>query len=181
MSRTYGLGWEVAWLLRFSPAADARAHPGGQSATGARVSVFERVQMNRATAATLAVVVTALSGAEPLLAQGAEPDESPSLERVLKLLRQPEGSVLVPLARPRELMATHPASSRLQAGVLHQRADPSRRGGNATMIVFYSLFFGGIAMAVDGLADDPNSKTKVLGGLAMVGGAFVVSCATGRC
>ena len=49
------------------------------------------------------------------------------------------------------------------------------------MIVFYSLFFGGIAMTIDGLTDDPNSKRKVLGGLALVGGAFAVSCATGAC
>ena len=49
------------------------------------------------------------------------------------------------------------------------------------MIVFYSLFFGGIAIAIDGIADDPNSKGKVLGGLAMIGGAFAVSCATGSC
>ena len=136
--------------------------------------------MNRATAATLAIVI-ALSGAGPLLAQGAGPNDSPSLERVLKLLQQPESSVFVPLARPRELTATHPGFSRRHAAVLRQHADPPRRGGNATMIVFYSLFFGGIAMAVDGLADDPNSKGKVLGGLAMVGGAFAVSCATGRC
>ena len=136
--------------------------------------------MNRATAATLAIVIS-LSGAGPLLAQGAERNDSPSLERVLKLLQQRESSVLVPLARPREVTVAHPDFSRLQAGALHQRAEPPRRGGNATMIVFYSLFFGGIAMAVDGLADDPNSKGKVLGGLAMVGGAFAVSCATGRC
>ncbi len=136
--------------------------------------------MKRATAATLAVVIS-LSGAGPLLAEGAERSDSPSLERVLKLLQQPESSGLVPLARPRALTATHPDASLLQAGSLHQHADPPRRGGNATMIVFYSLFFGGIAMAVDGLADDPNSKGKVLGGLALVGGAFAVSCATGRC
>ncbi|MCY4076570.1 MAG: hypothetical protein OXH04_14195 [Acidobacteria bacterium] len=49
------------------------------------------------------------------------------------------------------------------------------------MIAFYSLFFGGIAMTVDGFADDPNSKRKVLGGLALIGGAFAVSCATGAC
>ena len=49
------------------------------------------------------------------------------------------------------------------------------------MIVFYSLFFTGIAMTIDGIADDPNSKRKVVGGLAMIGGAFAVSCATGRC
>ncbi|MCY4661941.1 MAG: hypothetical protein OXF93_19360 [Acidobacteria bacterium] len=136
--------------------------------------------MNRATAATLAVVIS-LSGAGPLLAEGAEPNDSPSLERVLKLLQRPERAGLVPLPRPRALTVTHPDFSRLQAGALHQHADPPRRGGNATMIVFYSLFFGGIAMAVDGLADDPNSKGKVLGGLALVGGAFAVSCATGRC
>ena len=49
------------------------------------------------------------------------------------------------------------------------------------MIAFYSLFFGGIAMTVDGFADDPNSKRKVLGGLALIGGAFALSCATGKC
>ena len=136
--------------------------------------------MNRATAATLAVVMS-LSGTGPLLAQGAEPNDSPSLERILKLLQQPEGSVLAPLSGPPELTATHPDLSRLQAGVLHQQTGPPRRGGNATMIVFYSLFFGGIAMAIDGIADDPNSKGKVLGGLAMIGGAFAVSCATGSC
>ena len=136
--------------------------------------------MNRAIAATLAVVMS-LSAAGPLLAQGAEPHDSSGLERVLQLLQQPQSAVLVPLARPRELTVTRPDSWRLQAGVLHRQPDPPRRGGNATMIVFYSLFFGGIAMAVDGLADDPNGKGKVLGGLAMVGGAFAVSCATGRC
>ena len=136
--------------------------------------------MNRATAATVAVVIS-LSGAGPLLAQGAEPNDSPSLERVFKLLQQPESAVLAPLARPRGLTVTHPDFSWLRADALGEHADPPRRGGNATMIVFYSLFFGGIAMAVDGLADDPNSKGKLLGGLAMVGGAFAVSCATGRC
>ena len=90
--------------------------------------------MKRATAATLAVVIS-LSGAGPLLAEGAERSDSPSLERVLKLLQQPESSGLVPLARPRALTATHPDASLLQAGSLHQHADPPRRGGNATMIV----------------------------------------------
>ncbi len=51
--------------------------------------------MNRATATTLAVVIS-LSGTGPLLAQGAEPNDSPSRERILKLLQQPEGSVLPP-------------------------------------------------------------------------------------
>ena len=127
--------------------------------------------MNRATAAALAVVIS-VSGTGPLLAQGAEPNDSPTLERILKLLQQPEGS---------ELTLTHSHLSRLQAGVLHQQTGPTRRGGNATMIGFYSLFFGGIAIAIDGIADDPNSKGKVLGGLAMIGGAFAVSCATGSC
>lgn len=136
------------------------------------------VRTNRATAATLAVAI-ALSGTGPLLAQGAQPG-SPGLERVLELLQQPEGSVLLPLSSPGEPMATHPDFSRLQTDVL-QQADPPRRGGDATMIVFYSLFLGGIVMAIDGLTDDPNSKRKVLGGLALVGGAFAVSCATGVC
>ena len=127
--------------------------------------------MNRATAAALAVVIS-VSGTGPLLAQGAEPNDSPTLERILKLLQRPEGS---------ELTVTHPHPSRLQSGVLHQQTGPTRRGGNATMIVFYSLFFGGIATVIDGIADDPNSRGKVLGGLAMIGGAFAVSCATGSC
>ena len=135
--------------------------------------------MNRATAATLAAVMS-LSGTGPLLAQGARPRDSPSLERILKLL-QPEGSVLASLSRPLEPTATHPDLPRLQAGVLHRQADPPRRGGNATMIVFYSLFFGGAAMAIDGIADDPNSKGMIFGGIAMIGGAFAVSCATGSC
>ena len=95
--------------------------------------------MNRATAATLAVIIS-IPGTGPLLAQGAEPYDSPRLERVLKLLQQPEGSVLAPLSSPPDLAATHPDLSRLQAGVLHQQTGSSRRGGNATMIVFYSLF-----------------------------------------
>ena len=137
--------------------------------------------MNRVTAATLIVVVL-LSGTGPLLAQGVERNASPSLERILKLLQQPEGSVLAPVGIPAELTAaTHPALTRLQAGVLQQQTAPPRRGGNATMIVFYSLFFGGIALTIDGIADDPNSKGKVLGGLAMIGGAFALSCATGVC
>ena len=127
--------------------------------------------MNRATAAALAVVIS-VSGTGPLLAQGAEPNDSPTLERILKLLQRPEGS---------KLTVTHPHLSRLQAGVLHQQTGSSRRGGNATMIVFYSLFFGGLAIAIDGLAEDPNNTGKALGGVALVGGAFVVSCATGSC
>ena len=103
--------------------------------------------MNRATAATLAVIIS-IPGTGPLLAQGAEPYDSPRLERVLKLLQQPEGSVLAPLSSPPDLAATHPDLSRLQAGVLHQQTGSSRRGGNATMIVFYSLFFGGLAIAI---------------------------------
>ena len=138
------------------------------------------VRTNRVTAATLAVAI-ALSGTGPLLAQGAQPTESPGLERVLELLQQAERSVLLPLSSPGALTGTHPDFSRLQTGVLHPQADPPRRGGDATMIVFYSLFLSGIAMAVDGLTDDPNSKRKVLGGLALVGGAFAVSCATGAC
>ena len=141
----------------------------------------EEVQLNRVTAATLIVVVL-LSGTGPLLAQGAERNASPSLERILKLLQQPEGSVLAPVGIPAELTAaTHPDLARLQAGVLQQQTAPPRRGGNATMIVFYSLFFGGIALTIDGIADDPNSKGKVFGGLAMIGGAFALSCATGVC
>ena len=138
------------------------------------------VRTNRATAATLAVAI-ALSGAGPLLAQGAQPTESPGLERVLALLQQAERSVIVPLSGPDVRTGTHPDSSRLQTGVLHPQADPPRRGGDATMIAFYSLFFGGIAMTIDGFTDDPNSKRKVLGGLALIGGAFAVSCATGAC
>lgn len=137
--------------------------------------------MNRVTAATLIVVVL-LSGTGPLLAQGVERNASPSLERILKLLQQPEGSVLAPVGIPAELTAaTHPELARLTADVQHQQASPPRRGGNATMIVFYSLFFGGIALTIDGIADDPNSKGKVFGGLAMIGGAFALSCATGVC
>ena len=136
--------------------------------------------MHRAAAATLAVVIF-LSGTGPLLAQGAEPNDPPGLERVLELLQRPQSPALAAWSDPRRLTAPHPELARLGAGVPHQRTDPPRRGGNATMIVFYSLFFGGIAMTIDGIADDPNSKRKVLGGLAMIGGAFAVSCATGRC
>ena len=138
--------------------------------------------MNRAAAVAPALaVVLSLSGTAPLLAQGAGPNDSPTLERILELLQQPERSVLAPLGSPPEPTVTHPHLSRPQAGVLPQQTGPPRRGGNATMIVFYSLFFGGIAMAVDGVADDPNSKGKVLGGFASIGGAFAVSCATGSC
>ena len=137
--------------------------------------------MNRVTAATLVVVIL-LSGTGPLLAQGAERNDSPRLERILKLLQQPERSVRGPLGSPVELMAAaHPDLSRLQTGVQHQQTAPPRRGGNATLIVFYSLFFGGIGLTIDGIADDPNSKGKVFGGLAMIGGAFALSCATGVC
>lgn len=136
--------------------------------------------MNRVTAAPLIVVVL-LSGTGPLLAQGAERNASPSLERILKLLQQPQGSVLVPMSSLPELTVTHPELARLEASVQHQKSSPPRRGGNATMIVFYSLFFGGIALTIDGIADNPNSKGKVFGGLAMIGGAFAVSCATGVC
>lgn len=138
------------------------------------------VRTNRAAAVALAVAI-ALSSTGPLLALGAEPDDSPRLERILELLQQPGGAALHSLSSPRELTGTRPDSWRLQAGAPHPQTDPPRRGGDATMIVFYSLFFGGIAMAIDGLTDDPNSKRKVLGGLALVGGAFAVSCATGAC
>lgn len=136
--------------------------------------------MNRATVATLAVSIC-LSGPGPLLAQGAEPDAPPRLERILELLNQPGGSVVLSLGSPRGSTVTPAGLSRLQGGVPHPQADPPRRGGDATMIAFYSLFFGGIAMTVDGFADDPNSKRKVLGGLALIGGAFALSCATGKC
>lgn len=136
--------------------------------------------MTRATAATLAVAF-ALSGPAPLLAQGAELTASPSLERILGRLHPAERSVLLRVSGAGELTVPRPAVSGLRAGVLQQQADPPRRGGDATMIVFYSLFFGGIAMTIDGFADDPNSKRKVFGGLALVGGAFAVSCATGAC
>ncbi len=136
--------------------------------------------MNRATAATLVVIIS-MCGTAPLPAQGAEPYDSPSLERLLELLQRREGSVLAPLSSPPDLVATRPDLERLQVGVLHQQTGSSRRGGNATMIVFYSLFFGGLAIAIDGLAEDPNNTGKALGGVALVGGAFVVSCATGSC
>ncbi|MCY4029323.1 MAG: hypothetical protein OXH75_23765 [Acidobacteria bacterium] len=138
------------------------------------------VRTNRATAATLAVAI-ALSGTGPLLAEGAQPTESQGLERILGRLQPAERSVLLRVSGAGELTVPRPALSRLQAGAMQQQADPPRRGGDATMIVFYSLFLGGIAMAVDGLTDDPNSKRKVLGGLALVGSAFAVSCATGPC
>ena len=136
--------------------------------------------MNRATAATLAVGIC-LSGPGPLLAQGAEPNASPRLERILGLLQQPGGSVLLSVSGARGPTVTLAGFSRLQGGVPHPQTDPPRRGGDATMIAFYSLFFGGIAMTIDGFTDDPNSKRKVLGGLALIGGAFAVSCATGAC
>lgn len=136
--------------------------------------------MTRATAATLAVAF-ALSGPAPLLAQGAEPTASAGLERILGRLHPAERSVLLRVSSAGELTVLRPAVPGLRAGVPQQQADPPRRGGDATMIVFYSLFFGGIAMTIDGFADDPNSKRKVFGGLALVGGAFAVSCATGAC
>ena len=136
--------------------------------------------MNRATAATLAVSFC-LSGPGPLLAQGAEPDAPPRVERILELLNQPEGSVVLSTSSPRGSTVALAGFSRLQRGVPHPQADPPRRGGDATMIAFYSLFFGGIAMTIDGFADDPNGKRKILGGLALIGGAFAVSCTTGAC
>ena len=87
--------------------------------------------------------------------------------------------MLAPSSRAPDLAATHPDLSRLQAGVLYQQTGPSRRGGNATMIAFYALLFGGLAIAIDGMAEDPNDAGKALGGFAMMGGAFVVSCTTG--
>ena len=142
---------------------------------------LEEVQMHRATAATLAVIIS-ISGTGPLLAQRAEPNDSPSLERILKLLQEEsEGSVLAPLSSAPDLAATHPDLSRLQAGVLYQRTGPSRAGGNATMIAFYALLFGGLAIAIDGMAEDPNNTAKALGGFAMMGGAFIVSCTSGSC
>ena len=136
--------------------------------------------MNRATAATLAVIIS-IFGTGPLLAQGAEPYDSPSLRDFSSCCNNERGSVLAPLSSPPDMAATHPDLSRLQAGVLHQQTGSSRRGGNARMIVFYSLFFGGLAIAIDGLAEDPNNTGKALGGIAMIGGGFVVSCATGSC
>ena len=136
--------------------------------------------MIRATAAALAVAM-ALSGPAPLLAQGAQPSESPRLERILGRLHPATRSVLLRVNGAGRLTVLRPAVSRLEAGVLQSPADPPRRGGDATMIAFYSLFFGGIAMTVDGFADDPNSKRKVVGGLALIGGAFALSCATGKC
>ena len=161
-------------------------HPEDSRHRSQGVRSLERVQMNRATAATLAVVILLLSGTGPLLAQGPGPqgpglNDSPSRQRVLELLRQMEGPGLVPLSSPRGPTVAGPDSRSLQGGVPHPRTGPPRRGGDATMIVFYSLFLGGIALAIDGLTDDPNSKRKVLGGLALVGGAFAVSCATGAC
>ena len=136
--------------------------------------------MDRATAATLALIIS-LSGTGPLLAQRAEFNDSPSLERIRKLLQEPEASALAPLSRAPDLVATHPDRSGLQAAALSQQTGPPRRGGNASMIAFYALLFSGLAIAIDGLAEDPNSTGKALGGFAMVGGAFVVSCATGVC
>ena len=136
--------------------------------------------MDRATAATLAVIIS-LSGTGPLLAQRAEFNDSPSLERIRKLLQEPEVSVLAPLSRAPALVATHSDRMGLHAAALSQRTAPPRRGGNASMIAFYALLFSGLAIAIDGLAEDPNSTGQVLGGFAMVGGAFVVSCATGVC
>ena len=46
--------------------------------------------MNRATAATLVVIIS-ISGTGPLLAQRAEPSDSPSLERILKAAARPRG------------------------------------------------------------------------------------------
>ena len=136
--------------------------------------------MNRATAATLAVIIS-MSGTGPLLAQRAEPNDTPSLERILKVLQEREDSVFAALSSAPDLAATHPDLSRLQAGVLYQQAGPSRRGGNATMRAFYALLFSGLGVAIAGIAEDPNDTGKVLGGLAMMGGAFVLSCATGAC
>jgi hypothetical protein len=49
------------------------------------------------------------------------------------------------------------------------------------MIAFYALLFGGLGVAIDGLAEDPNNTGKALGGFATMGGAFVLSCVTGAC
>ena len=136
--------------------------------------------MNRVTAATLAVIIS-ISGTGPLLAQPAEPNDSPSLERIRKLLQEREGSVLAPLSSAPDLSATHPDLSPLQAGVLYQQTGPSRGRGDVALNASYALLFGGLALVIVGLAGDPNSTGKVVGGLAMIGGAFVVSCNTGGC
>ena len=89
--------------------------------------------------------------------------------------------MLAPLSGVSVLAATHPDRSRLQAGVVYQQTGPSRRGGSVAFNASYALLFGGLAMAIVGLAKDPNSTGMALGGFAMMGGAFVVSCATGSC
>ena len=117
----------------------------------------------------------------PLLAQRAEPNDSPGLERMLKQLREREGLALAPLSSAPDLEATHPDLSRLQAAVLYQQTGSSRGRGDAALNASYALLFGGLALVIVGLAQDPNSTGKVVGGLAMIGGAFVVSCTTGGC
>ncbi len=128
--------------------------------------------MNCATAAALAVIIS-ISGTGPALAQRAELNDSLSLERILKLLQEPEDSVLAPPSGAPDL-AAHPDLSRLQTGVLYLQTGPSRSKGNAAMNASYALLFGGLAIAIAGMAKNPNSTGMVLGGLAMIGGAFIV-------
>ena len=136
--------------------------------------------MDRATAATLALIIS-LSGTGPLLAQRVESNDSRSLERILKLLQEPEAAALAPLSRAPDLVAMHLDVSRLQAGVPYRQTGPSRRWGSVAFNASYALLFGGLAMAIVGLAKDPNNTGMALGGFAMMGGAFVVSCTTGSC
>ena len=117
----------------------------------------------------------------PLLAQRVEPNDSPGLERMLKQLREREGLALAPLSSAPDLAAMHRDLSRLQAGVLYQQTGPSKGRGDVALNVSYALLFGGLALVIAGLVKDPNSTGKVVGGLALVGGAFVVSCTTGDC
>ena len=117
----------------------------------------------------------------PLLAQRAEPNASPGLGRMLKQLQEREGSALAPLSGAPSVAATHPDLSRLQTGVLYQQTGPSRGRGDVALNASYALLFGGLALVIVGFAGDPNSTGKVVGGFAMMGGAFVVSCSTGGC
>ena len=136
--------------------------------------------MNRATAATVAVMIS-VSGTGPLQRQRGERNDAPGLERVLRLLRAPVGAGVASLSRAPDLAATHPGLPRYEAGVLHQQVGPSRHRGNVALNASYGLLFGGLAIAIAGFAEDPHNTRKFLVGFALIGGAFVVSCSTGDC
>ncbi len=119
--------------------------------------------MNRATAATVAVMIS-VSGTGPLQARRAELNDAPGLERVFRLLRAPVGAGAASLSRAPDLATTHPGLPRYEAGVLHQQVGPSRHRSNVALNASYGLLFGGLAIAIAGFAEDPHNTRKSLVG-----------------